>query len=229
MTWADVVVDGIQRALLPMADAEKAPAMRAYMKDIAPFLGIQATERRRALRGALAAAGPPPDDAALAMAARSLFALPEREYAYAACDVIARYEPRCSAGFLADPIEELLTTAPWWDSVDALGNAAVSPLCHRFPELRHVVLRWSDSGDLWLIRAAIQHQRGWRDDTDVRFVLSLCAEHAAEGEFFIQKAIGWALRDLARLDAAAVAGFVSDHPELTRTATREAESGLRRG
>ena len=91
-----------------------------------------------------------------------------------------------------------------------------------------MVLAWSASGQLWLVRAAIQHQRGWRDATDVPFVLSLCADHAGEREFFVQKAIGWALRDLAPLDPAAVTAFVDDHPELTRVATREAERGLDR-
>jgi 3-methyladenine DNA glycosylase AlkD len=76
------------------------------------------------------------------------------------------------------------------------------------------------------VRAAIQHQRGWRADTDVDYVLVLCGAHADEREFFIQKAIGWALRDLAALDATAVSTFVRRHPRLTRVATREAERGL---
>lgn len=226
--WAHGIVSGVERALSPLGDAERAQAMQTYLKGIAPFLGIQAPDRRHAVRPILESLGPPPDERGLAAAARALFARPEREYAYVACDLIARWVSHCTSEFLVHPVEELLTTRPWWDTVDALGSAAVSPLCRGYPELSGVILRWSASGDVWLVRSALQHQRGWHEDTDVPFVLTLCGAHADNSEFFIQKAIGWALRDLARLDAASVATFLDQHPVLTRTATREAERGLGR-
>lgn len=226
MPWERDVVDAVVAALTPMADPVKAPQMKAYMKDVAPFLGIQTPVRRRAVQTATRPFGQPPAQAALALSARALFARPEREFAYAACDLIAKNIVVCDAEFLIDPVEELLTTASWWDTVDSLGSGAVSPLCRHFPESRSVVLRWSASPDIWLVRAAIQHQRGWKHETDVPFVLSLCAAHAHESEFFVQKAIGWALRDIARLDPKAAEEFCAAHPGLTRVATREAERGL---
>jgi 3-methyladenine DNA glycosylase AlkD len=198
------------------------------MKDVAPFFGVQAADRRTCVREVLKECGAPEGDGHLAAAARALVAEPERECAYAAADILGRYAKRLDAAFLDDPVEELLTTRPWWDTVDHLGSAVISPVCRVHPEAREVVLRWSASADIWLIRAAIQHQRGWRNATDIPFVLSLCSDHADNREFFVQKAIGWALRDLARLDADAVAGFVDSHPMLTRVATREAERGLTR-
>jgi 3-methyladenine DNA glycosylase AlkD len=77
-----------------------------------------------------------------------------------------------------------------------------------------------------LNRAAIQHQRGWKQDTDIPFVLSICDVHSGEREFFVAKAIGWALRDIARLDARAVRNFLKTHPELSTVAVREAQRGL---
>lgn len=228
MTWADDVVTALHAELIALGDPVKAPQMQAYMKGVAPFLGVQTPERRRVTAAVAKQFAPPPDEGALAELARTLFALPEREFAYAACDLLARWLKRCGPDFLVDPVQELLVTRPWWDTVDSLGSAAVSPLCRRYDELRSVVLDWSASGELWLERAAIQHQRGWKEVTDVPFVLSLCADHADDREFFIQKAIGWALRDLAPLDAIAVRAFVAEHPELTRVATREAERGLER-
>jgi 3-methyladenine DNA glycosylase AlkD len=81
---------------------------------------------------------------------------------------------------------------------------------------------------MWLNRAAIQHQRGRKYETDVKLVLRYCEDHADSSEFFIVKAIGWALRDLTRIDPSAVQKFLREHPELGRVAVREAERGLRR-
>jgi 3-methyladenine DNA glycosylase AlkD len=228
MTWADDVVVATRAALEPLSDLRAAEGMRAYMKDIAPFLGIKTPQRRAALRDAWRPLGSPSGPADLARAAEKLVDLAEREFAYAAADLLTRHRRVMDEGFLADPVESLLLTKPWWDTVDALGTAAVSPLCRRFPSTRSVVLRWSDSGDRWLVRSAIQHQRGWREASDVAFVLSLCADHAHDREFFVQKAIGWALRDLAVVDSQAVSAFVDAHPELTRVAVRESEKGLAR-
>jgi 3-methyladenine DNA glycosylase AlkD len=81
---------------------------------------------------------------------------------------------------------------------------------------------------MWLNRAAIQHQRGRRFETDVNLVLQYCDDHADSNEFFIVKAIGWALRDLAPVSPSAVRRFLKEHPDLGRVAVREAERGLNR-
>jgi 3-methyladenine DNA glycosylase AlkD len=228
MGWSDDIVAVTRSALEPLSHAQDAVAMRTYMKDVAPFLGIKSPPRRAAQRQAWQRVGAPagPDD--LGAAATALFAQPEREFAYAACDLLAKHQRVMHEPFLVAPVEALLLTKPWWDTVDGLGSAAVSPLCRRFPATRAVVSGWSASGERWLVRAAIQHQRGWRSDTDVAFVLGLCGDHAHDREFFVQKAIGWALRDLAPMDPPAVRAFVGAHPDLTRVATREAEKGLAR-
>jgi len=196
------------------------------MKHIAPFLGIRADERRRLIGAALSDVPEPTSDE-LGEAATALMALPEREYHYAAYDLIERFVDRADESFLERWVEPMLTTTPWWDTVDGLGNAAVRPLGRRF-DIGRTVDRWSESGDIWLIRAAIQHQRGWKQDTDVDRVLGLCDRHWSNGEFFVAKAVGWALRDLARLDADAVRRFLDMHPTPNRVATREAEKGLSR-
>jgi len=75
---------------------------------------------------------------------------------------------------------------------------------------------------MWLNRAAIQHQRGRKSETDIALLFEFMDDHAHESEFFIAKAIGWALRDLSRIDNSAVKKFLADHPELNRVAVREA-------
>ncbi|MDP1878934.1 MAG: DNA alkylation repair protein [Actinomycetota bacterium] len=214
-------------ALGPLADADKATPMAAYMKDVAPFLGITAAPRRRAQR-AVWAGLPAPDEAQVARTALELWSLPEREFQYAASDLIARHAGRLSTPFLADPIEALLTAKPWWDTVDLLGSAAVTPLVARDPGLVDTMWRWLDSGDRWLVRAAVQHQRGLGGRTDVELLLAMCAHVSDDREFFVAKAVGWALRDASPLAPGLVQRFLDEHPALPTVARREAVRGLAR-
>ena len=224
--WPLLVTQRTVSSLAPLANPSYAPAMRAYMKDVAPFLGIRTPDRRIALRAAWRDLEPPTSDE-LGETCLRLMDLSEREYHYAASDLLARFIQRADERFLVDYVQDLLTIKPWWDTVDSFGSAAVSPLCCRY-DAHALVLQWSRSKNLWLNRAAIQHQRGWRQETDVSFVLELCDAHAHSREFFVVKAIGWALRDLSRLDARAVRHFLDDHPTLGSVAVREAQRGLAR-
>jgi 3-methyladenine DNA glycosylase AlkD len=223
--WAEDARARTVAALAGHGDPVRAAGAAAYMRHIAPFLGIAAPERRRLLRSAWADLAEPPTSDDLGTGARALMAYPEREFHYAAYDLVGRFVAGADQHFLARHLEALLTTTPWWDTVDGFGNAAVSPLCRRYGH-GDVIDTWSESGDIWLVRAAIQHQRGWKEATDVERVLSLCHRHWASTEFFVAKAIGWALRDLARLDPAAVRAFLRDHPLPNRVAEREAHRGL---
>lgn len=224
--WPDTVVAYVVEAFRGQADPERAIAAERYMKRVAPFLGIPADRRRRLISDALVDVPEPTSDL-LGLTAVRLMGQNEREYHYAAYDVIERYVRVADEHFLGRWVERLLVTKPWWDTVDGLGSAAVRPLGRRY-DIADVVDRWSGSGDIWLIRAAIQHQRGWKHRTDVDRVLALCDRHWPNPEFFVAKAIGWALRDLTRIDADAVRRFLAAHPEPNQVATREAERGLSR-
>ena len=211
-------------ALPPHADASRAAGAFAYMKGVAPFLGVSAPDRRRALRTAWADLTLPTSDE-LGEASLELMWLPEREYHYAAYDLIDRYRSQADEQFLTRYATELLTTTSWWDSVDGLVGAMVSPLMRRY-HADQLVDEWSSSSDRWLIRAAIGHQRGWKWETDVPRILHLCDVHWDSKEFFIAKAIGWAMRDIARMEPIAVKDFLADHHASNRVAIREAERGL---
>ena len=214
-------------ALHDAGDPEWAAGAEHYMKDVAPFLGIRTPVRRQLVREALHGLPPPPTSDDLGRAAVALAELPEREYHYAAQDLIDRFVAHADDAFLGRWVERLLTTTPWWDTVDGLGSVAVRPLGRR-TDIGDLVQRWSESGDIWLIRAALQHQRGWKADTDIALAFELCDRHWANQEFFVAKAIGWALRDLTAIDAPAVRRFLDDHPTPNRVARREAERGLDR-
>lgn len=214
-------------SLRPLACEQRGQTMRRYMKDIAPFLGVPTPDRRRAQTAAWRAL-PQPGAEDVAIIVRSLWALDEREYHYAACDLLARTH-RCLPGsFLIDPGQDLLTSKAWWDTVDSLGSAVVAPLVVSHPDQVSLMWRWCGSGDRWLIRAALQHQRGRREDTDLDRLLSMCAQHASDREFFVAKAVGWALRDATNWNPKVVAAFLESHPTLSPVARREATRGLAR-
>lgn len=225
-SWSSDVVERTRRALEGAADPTKSADMQCYMKDIAPFLGVQAVPRVRALREEwhdLRA----PSSTELGSASLDLMAEGPREFHYAAADLIHRYIAVANESFCPRYVTRLLSTKPWWDSVDSFVSVAVSPLTRRYGH-DDLVDQWSESGDRWLIRAAVGHQRGWKDHTDVARVIGLCDRHWANPEFFVAKAIGWALRDLTVIDADAVRRLLSSRMQRNAVAEREARRGLER-
>ncbi len=223
--WPDRAVSSTVQALRPLADADRAEAMSAYMRRQFLFLGMGAQQRRAAQRLAWLQL-PTPDEAELVAAVVQLWQLPEREYQYAGCDLLGRYRRVGSASMLTGTVEGLITSRSWWDTVDALQSVAVGPLVRAHPELVPVLWRWLGSGRLWLIRSALIHQLGYRGDTDAERLFAMCAAMASEREFFIAKAVGWALRTYARVAPQEVRDFVAAHPELSPLARREAMKHL---
>ncbi len=144
-----------------------------------------------------------------------------------------RYAPETTAvaatpAFL--PVaEHMIATKSWWDTVDLLAANVVGPLVAATPALRSEMDRWLVSDDLWLARSALLHQLKWKGDTDADWLFAACLTRAGDTEFFLRKAIGWALREYSKTDAAAVRRFVSDHDaELSGLSKREALKWLDR-
>ena len=213
-------LDAIQIELPLLGNKKTAYGAQAYMKDISQFLGVK-TPERRALVKRIAKELPNPTSDELGKTAHALWRLDRREYQYAGYDLIAIFIDCTDKNFLKDHIEYLITHKSWWDTVDSLGSAAVSPLTIRYPSLT-LMNKWNKSHNMWLNRAAIQHQRSRKYDTDIELLLRFCDDHSHDDRFFIAKAIGWALRDLAHIDRPAVSKFLKDHPDLNRVAVREA-------
>ena len=224
--WPIQVTRRTVEAFSDLGDPVRADGQANYMKHVAPFLGIATPERRMATKQAWKAL-PIPSSNELGEAALQLFMKPEREFHYAACDLIHKYIDSADETFLAEYLEQLLTTKSWWDTVDALVNAGVSPLCWRF-DATEIIDQWTESQNRWLIRAAIGHQRGWKSNTDIDQVLHICDRHWEDSEFFIAKAIGWALRDITAVDSQSVRRFLTAHPIKNSVAEREAIRGLKR-
>ena len=226
MSFASEFVKALSPALEELADHKRAIGAQAYMKDIAPFIGV-ATPERRSLVKKIAKGMKAPTSEELGATARKLWKLEEREYQYCANDLIQIHWKVADKNFLTDHVEDLLISKPWWDTVDGLGSVAISPLTDKYG-CEKSIEKWNHSSNMWLNRAAIQHQRGRKYETDVELVLQYCDDHSDSKEFFIVKAIGWALRDIAKVNPRAVRDFLKEHPQLGRVAEREAERGLGR-
>jgi 3-methyladenine DNA glycosylase AlkD len=202
-------------------DPDRAGPMFAYMRGQFPFLGITAPDQRMLARDVMAGLPRPAQDD-LHDVALACWGLPEREYQYFATRLLRRYVTACGADFL-DTVRGLITTKPWWDTVDELAVHVVGPLVTRFPYLVTTMDAWSVDCDPWLIRTAILHQLRYRGATDKDRLFRYCAGQAGHADFFVRKAIGWALREFARTDPDAVRAFVAEHREsLSGLSVREA-------
>lgn len=226
VSYTEDFTNSLSKSLFEIGDRKRAIGAQAYMKDIAPFIGV-ATPERRGLVKKLALNLKVPTSAELGATARALWKMDEREFQYAANDLIDIHVGVADKNSLEAHVEYLITHKSWWDTVDGLGSVAISPLTDKYG-CEKLMEKWNNSENMWLNRAAIQHQRGRKYETDVKLVLRYCDDHSESTEFFIVKAIGWALRDIARVNPSAVQQFLKDHPDLGRVAVREAERGLSR-
>ena len=208
------------------ADAQNARAMAAYMRDQFSFLGIKSPERREILKRFLAAHGTP-DVAEVGAVAVTLWELPEREHQYNALDILRKVEKTLPPEFLPT-LEWLITTKSWWDTVDGLAANTAGTLFARFPDIgATAVSGWRYRENIWLRRTTLLFQLRYKDQTDVPLLFSLIEQNREDDEFFIQKAIGWALREYSKRNATAVRDFVA-RADLSPLAQREALKWLAR-
>lgn len=222
-TAARAIVEAFEAARDPAA----AEPMAHYMRDQFKFLGISSPARRALQRAALAGTKPGRDD--LLASADALWRRPEREYQYAACDLLIAHVKQLTSADL-ETIGSLIVTKSWWDTVDALAINVVGPivLAGRAAGDR-TIDRWIESDNLWMARTAILHQNKWKAKTDQARLFAFCEQRAGDTDFFMRKAIGWALREYSRTAPDAVRAFVATHQrELSGLSQREALKRLGR-
>jgi 3-methyladenine DNA glycosylase AlkD len=206
-TLADTVLERLTATYAAAADPERAAPMRAYMKDVAPFLGLT-TPVRRALSRTVLEGLPRPDEADCTAIALRCWQLPEREYHYFAADYLRRHARACSSGFL--PVaRHLVATVSWWDTVDALAAHVVGALVAADPKLKADMDTWIVDDDLWIARTALLHQLRFKERTDTGRLFTYCLHQSGHPDFFIRKAIGWCLREYAKTDPEAVRAFLA--------------------
>jgi 3-methyladenine DNA glycosylase AlkD len=201
-------------------DPPRAEAMAKYMRDQFPFFGVPAPALRTLERVAFGGLPEPtPDD--LRQIALACWERPEREFQYIACDYLQKHPPDS-----LPLLRELITTKSWWDTVDALATRITGGLVRRRPALTAEMDAWSADDNMWLVRTAILHQLHYGEATDTDRLFAYCTRQAGHPDFFVRKAIGWALRHYARTAPDAVRDFVLATPSLSPLSVREATKHL---
>jgi 3-methyladenine DNA glycosylase AlkD len=207
------------------ADPVQAAPMKKYMRDQFEYLGIK-TPQNAALQKEFYKAHGYPELAELDEIVRDLWALPQREFQYMGMGLLSKFEKQLPAGFI-DIVEYLIVTKSWWDTVDAIASHTVGTHFKRFPNVREKYLKkWRKSKNLWLRRTTILFQLGYKKETNFELLTEIISENVGSNEFFINKAIGWALRQYAYTDPKAVIKFVNStalHPLSRREAMKHLE------
>jgi 3-methyladenine DNA glycosylase AlkD len=207
------------------ADPIQAAPMKKYMRDQFEYLGIK-TPKNAALQKEFFAEHGFPSLSDLDSVLRDLWSLPQREFQYVAVGLLGRFNKQIPAKFIKT-IEYLLVTKSWWDTVDSIAGGTVGVHFQRFPEVREKYLaKWRSSNNFWLRRTTILFQLNYKQETNFDLLCDIIRENLNSKEFFINKAIGWSLRQYARIDSKAVKRFVKStplHPLSRREAMKHLE------
>ena len=218
----------VRESFLPLANPDKAREMAAYMKTDMPFYGIQ-KPARAVLQRELKKRFKPTSEEEYRSAVLDLWTQPHREEKYVAIFVARTYKTWITPACL-DLYEQLLREGAWWDFVDEICVNLVGQLHreHR-SEIQPIMDQWIDDHDRWIRRSAILCQLKHKAETDEEVLFSYCLQRCHETEFFIRKAIGWALREYSKTAPEAVAWFLQENQDqLSGLSFREGAKHLKK-
>ena len=211
----------LETAFAANKNSENAFAMAKYMKNNFPFFGIKTEERRRIFKE-IWKENKPEVSATARVITLDLYSKKEREFHYCAIEILIK---ELKGNYIKKDIqliEKLILNNSWWDSVDTIAKYILGEYLLEFPlETKNVIERFSNSENMWLNRSAILFQLGYKQKTNTDFLFSECLKQAYSKEFFIQKAIGWALREYAKSNPEIVRQFV-ENSNLKPLSTKEA-------
>ena len=204
MSLTDLLVE-----LEAAKDSKNAGPMEAYMRHQFFFLGIAAPERNALYKKYF----PKAKKTKIIdwNFVDTCWRKEPREYQYVAANYLKAMQSYLTENDLPK-LERLVVTKSWWDTVDIL-DRVVGSLVYDHPELEEIILKWSLSDNIWLRRVAIDHQLLRKEKTNVQLMEKILLHNLNQTEFFINKAIGWALRDYSKMNPAWVAGFIEKNKE----------------
>jgi 3-methyladenine DNA glycosylase AlkD len=203
----------LRAALQEAADPTKAAGMQAYMKSTMPYHGVPTPILRRVYRQVFADVDLPSAEAwqreVLGLWRGAAF----REERYAAIGLSGLRRADRFQTLAALPMyEEMIVSGAWWDYVDSIAGHRIGLLLRRFVDpMRATMLEWSQSDDLWKRRTSIICQLGFKAETDLDLLYACIEPSLGSREFFLRKAIGWALRQYAWTDPDEVVRYVAEH------------------
>ena len=202
------------------AHAVVAAGQKAYMKNRFEFYGIK-TPRRREIQKMFFAKAYLPPKRDLEKVTKILWNKPQREYQYFAQELVRKYVKNAEIRDI-ELYEYMVVNKSWWDTVDFIAVHLTGEHFKKYPELRNrYVDKWLSSGNIWLQRSAILFQLNYKENLDTEFLSYVIHSMLGSKEFFINKAIGWVLRNYSKTDPDWVRDFV-DRTELDKLSRREA-------
>lgn len=215
------MIQDLEKLFKSAANPTVAAEQSAYLRNLFPFFGI-AKPDRAILEKEIFKKTKIEDLASLQKTLLKLWEKDRREFHYAALTLAQKYRKLMTPEILPT-LEIMIRNQSWWDTVDTIAPNLIGYLVQTYPELTHIMDRWIEDSYLWIRRAALLHQLRWKQATDEKKLFAFCQKTCHEKEFFIQKAIGWVLREYSKTDPKAVKKFISQHRErLSNLSVREA-------
>jgi 3-methyladenine DNA glycosylase AlkD len=214
-------IESLETAFKEKSHPENAFVMAKYMRNHFSFFGIK-TEDRRMIFKTICRENQLEISENPRAIALELYSKTQRELHYCAIEILIKQLKSNYATNDIQLIEKLIITNSWWDSVDTIAkNILGEYLLEYSREIETVIERFSNAENIWLNRSAILFQLGYKQKTNFDLLQSECEKHKNSNEFFIQKAIGWALREYAKTNPQAVKNYVSN-TKLKPLSTKEA-------
>lgn len=205
-------VNEITKSLRKQANAKEAEAMKKYLLNQFPFYGLKKPQRSLICKPLYAKLKGQIDETWILETAKLLWAKEEREYHTIAIDVFDKHKKLITPKSFKT-LEKMATTHSWWDSVDGISSCAIAPMVLKYPEMKKEMQRFSKDKNMWLNRISIIYQILYKEKTDKEFLFKVCERHMHREEFFIRKAIGWALRQYAKTNKKEVYAFVEKNKD----------------
>jgi len=200
---------------------EHAARQSAYMRNQFAYIGLTTPQRRELQKPFLVKAYLPPKNS-LHQLITELWEMPERDYQMFALDLLKKYVKVIEEKDI-ELFEYTITNKSWWDSVDFLAAHMLGAYFEKFPEKRQAYVdKWLASGNIWLQRSAVLFQLNYKSNLDKEMLTYVIHSLLGSKEFFINKAIGWILRQYSRTNTDWVLAFVENTPELANLSKREA-------
>lgn len=208
------------------ADTAKSNEMSRYMRGQFPFYGIHAPQRRKLFRKVLEETGLPPKES-LPEIVTICWEKKQREFQHTGMELAGKYLKQVDRKDIS-LYEMMITGKSWWDTVDYIAATLVGNWCRGFPEESAGKVRaWLHSDNLWLQRTTLIFQLKYKKNTDVELLSETVRTLNRGNEFFIHKAIGWALRQYSKTDPEWIKSFVELN-SLSPLSHREALKWLNR-
>ncbi len=215
-------VEELVKELKAVANPDNAVAMKAYMKNKFEFLGVKTPARRKLTKAFFKQQT---DSVIDWNFINEAWSNSYRELQYAALDYLESRKKLLTPSDLPC-LKKLAQTKSWWDTIDFL-DRLVGSIIARFPETKEIILAWSCDEDIWLRRLAIDHQLLRKEKTDTKLLEKILVNNLVKTEFFINKAIGWALRDYSKTNPDWVRDFIEQHQaEMAALSIREGSKYL---